>query len=659
MKTVRLCFALALFAVLFVLHSSAQAQGTAFTYQGKLTSAGQAANGCYDMEFSLYNAAVGGTEVGNTVTNSSIAVTNGLFTVTLDFGSAPFNGQALWLQIAVSPAGSNSFTTLLPLQALTSTPYAVQALSAGTVTGAVTLAQLPAAVLTNGATNVSVTGTFSGDGGALTNLNASQLSGTLNQAQLPTNVLTVMPGSAALTNVYSAAGVYTVTVPTNQTSMVAKLWGAGGGGDVIGPTTGGGGAFVQTILPVVPGQTFTVVVGQHGDSGDSNAGGTGSGDAQGGNAGSAYSGQGGQASSLFYNTNGAYVMKAVAGGGGGSSSIEAGGAGGNPGSNGASYFGGDQGLGGASGTGGSGGGTDGYGDPGSAGLNYAANATSTGIASLASANGNGGAGGGNNGYGGGGGGGYGGGGGAGGHGGGGGGGSFGQIIMGGIYYIPANTGDPNYVGSAGSGGNSGNGNDGLVVLIFPGQNALVNVPGTVVAGGFAGNGAGLTSLQGSSLVGTISSSVLPPDVALLDHSPVFTTLVNLTNGLRLNDSPIYLRGGTDTNHGLAYAGNGITNFGTNQPDGPALWGFTGGVLGIRSPGSPTAILSWNAGGVAVNGTLTAGSFSGNASGLTNLSTSHLTGTLTNPISTTGTVSAGLFSGNGGHFHGRCRPARGF
>src|SRR5215469_12223157 len=159
MKTTRLVsFLAALAASLFLASPATWAQTTAFTYQGSLADSGRPATGSYDMQFSLFNAASGGAQVGSTVTNLATGVTNGLFTVTLDFGTTPYNGQALWLQTAVSPAGSNTFTVLSPLQPLTSTPYAVQALNATTVTGPVTLAQLPGTVLTNGAGNVTMAG---------------------------------------------------------------------------------------------------------------------------------------------------------------------------------------------------------------------------------------------------------------------------------------------------------------------------------------------------------------------------------------------------------------------------------------------------------------------------------------------------------------------
>lgn len=98
------------------------AQGTAFTYQGQLTAGGVPANGSYDMAFSLFSAATGGATSFGPITNAATAITNGMFTVTLDFGDGVFAGANYWLDISVSPAGSNSFTELTPRQAITPTP---------------------------------------------------------------------------------------------------------------------------------------------------------------------------------------------------------------------------------------------------------------------------------------------------------------------------------------------------------------------------------------------------------------------------------------------------------------------------------------------------------------------------------------------------------
>ncbi len=99
---------------------------TSFTYQGRLSDGGNAANGTYDFEFRLYNRATTGGKVGPTLTKDDVAVTEGLFTVELDFGSGRFTGDARWLETDVRPGGSTSaYTTLTPRQALTATPYAL------------------------------------------------------------------------------------------------------------------------------------------------------------------------------------------------------------------------------------------------------------------------------------------------------------------------------------------------------------------------------------------------------------------------------------------------------------------------------------------------------------------------------------------------------
>ncbi|HSY43791.1 MAG TPA: tail fiber protein [Candidatus Acidoferrum sp.] len=110
--------------------STAYAQGTtAFTYQGRLNTGTNAANGSYDMTFAVYDAAVSGNLIAGPITNSAVAVSNGLFTVTLNFGAGVFTGTNYWVQMAVSPAGLGTFTTLVPNQQLTPAPYALSLIS--------------------------------------------------------------------------------------------------------------------------------------------------------------------------------------------------------------------------------------------------------------------------------------------------------------------------------------------------------------------------------------------------------------------------------------------------------------------------------------------------------------------------------------------------
>ncbi|HEX9441206.1 MAG TPA: hypothetical protein VF909_16090, partial [Roseiflexaceae bacterium] len=102
--------------------------GTAFTYQGQLKNAGGPVNGACDFQFALFDAPTGVNQIGATQPVNGLSVSNGLFTVALDFGASAFTGQARWLQIAVRcPAGSGIYTTLTPRQALTAAPYALYA----------------------------------------------------------------------------------------------------------------------------------------------------------------------------------------------------------------------------------------------------------------------------------------------------------------------------------------------------------------------------------------------------------------------------------------------------------------------------------------------------------------------------------------------------
>ena len=110
--------------------STAQAQGTAFTYQGRLNTNGSPVNGSYDLTFWLFNTNIGGSYIAGPVTNSATGVTNGLFTTAIDFGPGVFTGGSNWLQIAVRTNGSGSFTTLAPRQQVTPVPYALTAGSA-------------------------------------------------------------------------------------------------------------------------------------------------------------------------------------------------------------------------------------------------------------------------------------------------------------------------------------------------------------------------------------------------------------------------------------------------------------------------------------------------------------------------------------------------
>ena len=100
--------------------------GTAFTYQGQLKSSGAPYTGACDFQFKLYDDASAGAQIGSTQTASSVSVSSGFFTTSIDFGAGAFDGNARWLDISVRcPAGSGSYTTLTPRQAMTPAPYAL------------------------------------------------------------------------------------------------------------------------------------------------------------------------------------------------------------------------------------------------------------------------------------------------------------------------------------------------------------------------------------------------------------------------------------------------------------------------------------------------------------------------------------------------------
>src|SRR5438132_13630734 len=103
---------LSLLALVLILSASAFAQATGFTYQGRLTDGGTAANGNYDLQFQLFDSLSGGTQIGQTQILNVVPVSAGIFTVTLDFGSSAFPGASRFLDISARVSNSVIFTPL-------------------------------------------------------------------------------------------------------------------------------------------------------------------------------------------------------------------------------------------------------------------------------------------------------------------------------------------------------------------------------------------------------------------------------------------------------------------------------------------------------------------------------------------------------------------
>lgn len=111
----------------------AEAQSSAFTYQGQLQRNGTPTTDQCDFQFGLFSTASGDVEVAPAITVNGVNVSNGLFTTQLDFGFDAFNREEIaflgadrFLEISVRcPAGSGSFSKLSPRQPLTPVPYAL------------------------------------------------------------------------------------------------------------------------------------------------------------------------------------------------------------------------------------------------------------------------------------------------------------------------------------------------------------------------------------------------------------------------------------------------------------------------------------------------------------------------------------------------------
>jgi hypothetical protein len=158
--------------------ANAFAQGTAFTYQGQLQNNGSLASGTYNLQFTLYTNATSGSSVAGPVTSSAVAVANGLFTVTIDFGSSVWNGATNWLQIGVESNGIGGFTPLTPRQPLTPVPYAIfaEGASATGISGTIPAGNL-SGTYSNPVNLNNANNSFSGSGAGLNSVNAATLNG--------------------------------------------------------------------------------------------------------------------------------------------------------------------------------------------------------------------------------------------------------------------------------------------------------------------------------------------------------------------------------------------------------------------------------------------------------------------------------------------------
>lgn len=128
-----------IFCLLIFTVSAAQAQTTAFNFQGRLNDGGNAANSNYDFQFKLFDSLAGGTQVGATVSKPNLQVINGVFSAVLDFGAA-FGAGNRFLEISVRPAGSpNAHVVLGARQQILAVPFAAQSANSTNSTNSLSL----------------------------------------------------------------------------------------------------------------------------------------------------------------------------------------------------------------------------------------------------------------------------------------------------------------------------------------------------------------------------------------------------------------------------------------------------------------------------------------------------------------------------------------
>jgi hypothetical protein len=225
--------------------------GSGYTSTPAVTIAPPPPNISYTTYWSNDGTSVAGSEPASAV---NVAVSNGLFTVVLGdptianmtaINALLFAQPNLQLRIWFND-GVNGSIALDPPQNLTPSPYAIQAINASTaviattattagsvsasnISGAIALSQLQGAVVTNGQTNLNLTGTFAGNGGGLSNLTSAALALSSTNFSITgwgnnqLGQLTVPPGLSNVVGLAAGAG-HTLALNANGT---VDAWGAG------------------------------------------------------------------------------------------------------------------------------------------------------------------------------------------------------------------------------------------------------------------------------------------------------------------------------------------------------------------------------------------------------------------------------------------------
>lgn len=108
----------------------------AFTYQGRLSDNSLSPTAVYQMQFKVFSELAGGSQVGSTVENLNVSVTNGVFTVQINVNEPlAFRGANRFLEISVRRNSGEAYSTLTPRQQITAVPYAIHSQNAAQLNG--------------------------------------------------------------------------------------------------------------------------------------------------------------------------------------------------------------------------------------------------------------------------------------------------------------------------------------------------------------------------------------------------------------------------------------------------------------------------------------------------------------------------------------------